>query len=118
MDWYIVKIVYRIICGDGAHTAQFDEQLRLISAYGEKEAIGKAQIIGEQEAHSFYNKNEQLVHWQFVAISELYRFSEWIDGAELYSTVKETDDAESYISLLLAKAASLKQENNYLLNLV
>ena len=30
MNWYLAKIVYRIICGDGNHTAQFDEQLRLV----------------------------------------------------------------------------------------
>ena len=30
MKWYLAKIVYRIICGEGNHTPQFDEQLRLI----------------------------------------------------------------------------------------
>jgi len=31
MNWYLAKMVFRIICGEGNHTAQFDEQLRLIS---------------------------------------------------------------------------------------
>ena len=26
MHWFLAKIVYRIICGSGEHTAQFDEQ--------------------------------------------------------------------------------------------
>ncbi|MEP7129294.1 MAG: DUF4288 domain-containing protein, partial [Chitinophagales bacterium] len=29
MNWYLAKIVFRIICGDGLHQPQFDEQLRL-----------------------------------------------------------------------------------------
>ena len=32
MKWYLAKVVFRIICGDGEHAAQFDEQLRLIAA--------------------------------------------------------------------------------------
>jgi len=27
MNWYLAKLVFRIICGDGDHTPQFDEQL-------------------------------------------------------------------------------------------
>jgi hypothetical protein len=118
MNWYLVKIVYRIICGDGSHIAQFDEQLRLISAPGEEQAIYKAKQIGIAEAENFYNNKIQLVQWQFVTISELYKLDEWLDGAEMYSSVKEIDDPDSYISLLQAKAASLRQESKYLLNLV
>ena len=32
MNWYLSKLVFRIVCGDGQHRAQFDEQLRLIAA--------------------------------------------------------------------------------------
>ena len=49
MTWYLAKIVYRILCGDGNHTAQFDEQLRLIAASNEVEAFAKAQQIGRKE---------------------------------------------------------------------
>ena len=42
MSWYLTKIVYRIICGQGNHTAQFDEQLRLIEAGSSQEAFEKA----------------------------------------------------------------------------
>jgi hypothetical protein len=111
MNWYLVKIIFRIICGDGLHAAQFDEQLRLITAESEDEALRKATRIGEQEAQCFFTDKRQLVQWQFVAISELYKLTEWIDGAELYSSLKELDEPEPYLSLLQAKAASLKEEN-------
>ena len=46
MNWFMAKIVYRIICGEGDHTPQFDEQLRLIVADNEEEALKKGYAIG------------------------------------------------------------------------
>lgn len=107
MSWYLVKIIYRIVCGDGDHTPQFDEQLRLVAATGEDDALVKGMHMAQDGSHAFYNDRKQLVKWQFIAISEMYCLQDWADGAELYSSVKEIDDAESYISLLKNKAASL-----------
>ena len=36
MNWYLAKFVYRIVCGNGNHIPQFDEQLRLITADNRK----------------------------------------------------------------------------------
>lgn len=36
MNWYVAKLIFRITFGNGNHPPQFDEQLRLISASGEK----------------------------------------------------------------------------------
>jgi hypothetical protein len=41
MNWYVAKLIFRITCFIGNHQPQFDEQLRLISASGEKEAKKK-----------------------------------------------------------------------------
>jgi len=46
MNWYLAKMVFRIICGDGNHTAQFDEQLRLVSGNSLEEAFHKAPLKG------------------------------------------------------------------------
>src|SRR5215207_499249 len=70
MKWYLAKVVYRIICGDGHHTAQFDEQLRLLTARHEEEALEKAIAIGMQEEEVFYNDRKQLVQWKFIDITE------------------------------------------------
>ena len=48
MNWYLAKIVYRIICGNGDHAAQFDEQLRLICATNKEDAFHKAQRTGKK----------------------------------------------------------------------
>ncbi len=119
MKWYLAKIVFQIICGDGNHIAQFDEQLRLISTGDEDEAFEKARTIGKNEEDSFYNMKQQLVQWQFVNVSELYHLSELIDGAEMYSRISEVDDAEAYLSLVHRRAESIQRKHTHqLLNLI
>src|SRR3954468_24588087 len=87
MKWYLAKIVYQIICGDGNHTAQFDEQLRLISAPDKQEALTRARELGSREEETLVNSRHQLVKWKFINVSELYRLNEWVHGAELYSRI-------------------------------
>lgn len=107
MNWYLAKMVFRIVCGEGEHTAQFDEQLRLVSADSKEEAFSKAQLLGNTEQETFYNKKEQLVCWQFINVSELYLLSDLIDGAELYSRIEERENAESYIYTVNQKAENI-----------
>jgi len=111
MNWYLSKIVFRIVCGDGQHKPQFDEQLRLIEAANEWDAFERAKSIGNMEQDAFYNEKQKLVQWKFINVSELYRLSEHLDGAELYSRVQETEDADTYIELTNQKAAHLKQNS-------
>ena len=115
MNWYLAKLVFRIICGDGDHTPQFDEQLRLISASSKEEAFKKAQRTGKKEEETFYNRKQQLVQWQFINVSEIYKVSELIDGAELYSRIEERDNAEAYIhvSIKKRKIFSLQKHINF-----
>ena len=109
MNWFLAKIVFRIICGTGDHTPQFDKQLRLIQASSETEAFEKAKDIGENEQVSFLNESQKVVQWQFVDVCELYRLSALIDGAELYSSVQEVENADLYISLMHKKAAHIRE---------
>jgi hypothetical protein len=118
MNWYLSKMVFRIICGDGNHTPQFDEQLRLITADSKEEAFHKAQSLGMRTEEIFFNQQAQLVRWQFISVSELYLLQELIDGAELYSRVEEASDAESYLKFVYAKAEQIRFGNTHeILNL-
>ena len=108
MNWYLSKIVYRIVCGEGKHTPQFDEQLRLIEAEDETTAFAKARSIGEKEQEMFLNREHNLVQWQFVNVSELYKISALIDGAELYSRIQESDNADLYMEVVHKKAAHIQ----------
>jgi Domain of unknown function (DUF4288) len=111
MNWYLAKMVFRIICGDGNHTAQFDEQLRLISAGSKEEAFHKAQLLGGREDEIFFNYSQQLVQWQFISVSELYQLNELIDGAELYSRIEEKDNADNYLHIVHKKAEQIRFGN-------
>lgn len=113
MNWYLTKNVYQIICGEGDHTPQFDEQLRLIKAANIKEAFLKAESIGRNEEETFFNNKQQLVQWKFINVCEIYRLNELIDGAEVYSRIEEKDDAAEYISILNNKAAQLVHGSIY-----
>lgn len=103
MNWYMAKIVFRIVCGEGNHTPQFDEQLRLVAAENEEEAFVKAKAIGEKDEETFLNQKKQVVQWQFINVSELYKLS-LTDGAEMYSRVQETDHAANFIDAINKKA--------------
>jgi hypothetical protein len=107
MNWYLAKFVFRIICGDGAHSPQFDEQLRLVAGNSKEEAFQRAQDMGRKEEESFYNRKHELVRWQFINISELYLLSELIDGAELYSRIEEQANADAYVYTINQKAENL-----------
>ena len=118
MNWYLAKMVFRIICGDGNHTAQFDEQLRLITAGSKEEAFHKAQVLGGREEEMFFNNNQQLVQWQFISVSELYQLNDLVDGAEVYSRIEEQENADCYLHIIHKKAEQIRFSNTLeLLNL-
>lgn len=111
-------MVFQIICGNGNHSAQFDEQLRLITASSKEEAFHKAQTLGAKEEEIFFNQEQQLVQWKFISISELYLLNELIDGAEIYSKIDEKDNADNYVQMIYKKAELIRFGNSHeLLNL-
>jgi hypothetical protein len=119
MNWYLSKIVYHIICGEGDHGSQFDEQLRLIKATTKEEAFYKAKEIGEKEQETFLNSRQQWVQWKFINVSEVYKLGEMIDGAELYSRIEERGNADAYIETVNRKAFGIIQSDSHqLLQLV
>lgn len=114
MNRYLVKLIYQIICGEGRHTAQFDEQLRLVTAEDEAEALQKSRSMAVQEEDTFYNDRQQLVQWKFVNVAELYPLDELSDGAEVFSQLKETDDPQAYSSFVHHKAGLLRKKYSFL----
>ena len=113
MNWYIARIVYQIICGNGDHTPQFDEQVRMISAGSSTEAFNKARQIGKHAEETFYNMKQQLVKWQFVNVTELHKISELADGIEICSRVEEVENAENYIHFVNGKAEQIVRRMSF-----
>ena len=107
MKWYLAKMVFRIVCGHGEHTPQFDEQLRLVAALNKEDAFRKAREMGQKGEEIFYNSKDQLVQWQFINTSELYLLNDLVDGDELYSRIEEKENADAYIYTVNQKASTL-----------
>lgn len=107
MKWYLAKIIYRIICGEGDHCPQFDEQLRLIAANGKEEAFHKAKKMGKEGEDTFINRRNEMVQWQFINVSEINELGELADGTELYSRIEEKDNADAFIYTVNKKAENL-----------
>lgn len=110
MKWYLARIVFRIICGEGDHAAQFDEQVRLILAADEYQAMEKAMIIGRKEEAPFMNQRMQTVRWQLEGVVEIMEIQELRDGMELFSKITEEEDGERYAHDLKQKADTLMQQ--------
>lgn len=110
--WYIAKIIFRVICGDGVHTPQFDEQYRLIQAINEKEALQKAKNTGKKDEETFLNTVMNPVKWQFIDVAELNELAELSDGIELFSSITETKDADKYIRKVQFKSKSIEDHIN------
>ena len=109
MNWYVAKLIFRITCGNGNHQPQFDEQLRLISASGEKEALRKAQKLINEEKLIMENKDQSAIRWDFINMTELYQVDELKDGSEIYCNILEVSNAEEYIEISNQKALLISQ---------
>jgi hypothetical protein len=113
MHWYLAKIIYQVICGEGEHTPQFDEQLRLIQAVDAEAAYQKAKQIGEMEQHSFIDQRHQLVQWQFINVADLYAMKSEMDGAEVFSRIVEIRDPSGYIVDIHKRSGKLLMQHEF-----
>lgn len=105
MKWYIAKIVFKI---SGGKHPQFDEHLRLLSAYNFEEAFLKARMLGLSEEDSFVNDKQKKVKWEFINVADLYPLHDLKDGVELYSRIHEEEEEGKYIHAIHQKAAFMQ----------
>jgi hypothetical protein len=107
MNWYIAKIIFGITT-ETSQKQQFDEQLRLICADSQEEAFLKARTIGLSEEDSFLNDKNKRVQWEFINIPEVTLVKNLEDGVEVYSHIREIEEATSYIHVIHQKAMALR----------
>ncbi len=108
MNFFLAKLVFRIVCGSGNHTAQFDEQLRLIYAEDELHAFHKARLLGDKDC---LQKNIAGVQWKFIDVCELHPLATPADGAEVFGCIKEEQNPELYIRGIQQTATQLLQRS-------
>ena len=107
MNWFLAKLVFRIFCGNGNHPAQFEEQLRLISADDELHAFHKARLLGEGECKQVDQRTSAGVEWKFIDVVDIYALSECSEGAEAWSCIKEEASADLYIRSIKKSSTQL-----------
>lgn len=107
MNWYIAKLVYQVIYGDGFYKAQFSEQLRLIEATDEVHAFTKAQLMGHKKENILYKETEALIQWKFIDVCELILINEMADGAEILSQINEPVCAKTHLKHIKRQASQL-----------
>ncbi len=107
MYWFIVKLVHRIVCGNGDHQPQFDEQLIMVQASNLKDAYKKGYDIGKNAETVFPNEQQQLVKWEFVNVAEIHSMNQESDGIELFSRIVEVHDAEAYCTVVNETSVNL-----------
>lgn len=100
MKWYIAKLVFQVISGDGLQAPQFDEQWRLIKADEIIWAHEKARVLGWLEQRRFDAEHRRKVEWRFIEVAEIQQITTMEDGVELYSTTEEPLDANAYVDLV------------------
>jgi len=111
MNWYLAKLVYRIISGDGSHKPQFDVQYRLVRAEEADWALEKAGILGRIGESTFENAKRENVRWKFIAVEDISKIPVLDDGAQLYGHIFETDDPREYMEVAHARAQRLFEQD-------
>jgi Domain of unknown function (DUF4288) len=108
MNWFVARIVFRILSGPGDHIPQFDEHLKLIQAPDEGVAYQKATLLGKQGQDSFPNSSGENVEWKFIGIPELTKINGLDDGVELHSKIIEEENAFNYIYAIQQKNSAIE----------
>lgn len=111
MNWYLVKLIYSLDGYDNQANAQFDEQIRLISASNEESAYFKGKQMGKKLQNKFINENGIMLSWTFIDVSEVVKVEELEDGVELYTNTIEAHDKKSFINSVLQKGMAIQSKH-------
>lgn len=110
MNWYLAKLVYRVICIGGNHAPQFDQQFRIIRAEDDLHAFHKARLIGEGDCINEPGEINPVAEWKFIDVTELHPLTHLSDGVEVFSKITEEEHADMYIRTVQKKGVQLLQQ--------
>lgn len=111
MNWYLAKLVYRIVSGDGNHAPQFDVQYRLVRAENADWALEKAIILGRIGESTFENAKRESVKWKFIAVEDVSKIPVLDDGAQLYGQILEPHNPREYVEATHARSQRLLEQD-------
>lgn len=111
MKWFAVNCIYQVICGEGYHSPQFNEQIRLFLATDRLEALEKVNQHAGKFNVPFKNCAGETVLWEFLGIGSLTEINEIKDGVEVASKILEPKSLENYLENLEHRTRLLTKSN-------
>lgn len=111
MKWFAVNCIYQVICGDGKHSPQFNEQTRLIYAQNACEALNKAKMMASGFNAPFKSCEGKPVIWTFISIGGIIEIDEPADGVEVSSKILEPKSVKKYLKKLTHRNKILTETN-------
>lgn len=100
MKWYAAQLFFKSqISDDETEPILCDEQIRLIQAEDEGQAIQKACQLGETTHHDYLNVYGQTVQWVFLGLGGVEELSESSlqDGLQVHSRLFEHENPETLV---------------------
>jgi Domain of unknown function (DUF4288) len=86
---FTAQIIYRIEC-EGQPTDQYEEQVRLVYADNQAQALSEAREAGKKEESTFTDRQGRTMCWRMVAVKDLQPV-ELRNGGLLFSMVREAE---------------------------
>jgi hypothetical protein len=87
MQTFIAHLIFSISC-EGVFTDQYEEQLRLVYAQNDEDAIRTAKKMATQEEEDFADRKGRKMSWKFIAVKDILRVP-LEQGVLLHSSIKE-----------------------------
>lgn len=100
----MAKIIWQIKLDTESLSAEFDEQLRMISAFDRKSAYHKAIQIGLHNEETFLNTKGKQISWHYVNVEFVKEISSFDDGLEICANTLKVENAAAYIEEINIKA--------------
>jgi len=114
VKWFAVNCTYQVICGEGKHSPQINEQTRLIQAKDIAHALKKARTQAEAYNAPFENCEGDRVIWKFVGIGGINEIEAIVDGVEVWSKILEPKSVDVYLESIKHRDKILTEKNKTL----
>lgn len=109
-NFYIARLVYEIQVQHQQENFQFDEQVVLIEAASEAQALVQAKLLGVKNEFTTGGNQTAEVQWNFIDVIDLKPFTLLSNGIEICSKIEEHPEGNAYTRFVKTKAHSLEEK--------
>src|SRR5688572_13518311 len=109
MNRFLIKMNFQIRIAE--ENSRFDEQLRVMDALNEEEALFKGIALGKGEETLYLNSEAEEVSWKFLGISDVINLTAMKPGDLVTERLCRKTDHESYKAYLKKKSLEIQVKN-------